>query len=89
MSEIHHPIRDAILVVYGKLSPEKPGPAFMGRFEPARIWPVIFYGDSVEDVVLKAERLRADTIERNEQSYINKVRAAEQARAAKKKERRK
>lgn len=78
-----HPIRKAKLHTFERKDLEKGGVDWIARFHPYSTYPVFFTGKTEDEAVAKAEALRAEAIEKHEQSCINRAKAAA-ARAAKK-----
>lgn len=71
--DIHHPIRDAKIIIYekylGKTDEDK---TYVGWFLPASTYPVIAHGQLPSEVKKKLELIRSEAIEKYEKSYINR-----------------
>lgn len=81
---MQHPIRELEIVSYRRSGQPEIGPEWIARFSPDKGWPILFQGDSQDEVISKAEAFREETIAKNEAAYIKRQEALVKARAAKK-----
>lgn len=79
-----HPMRTAEKKIYKCVDSNE----HIGRFLPAKTYPMIFSGDSAEEVEQKMDAFATECADKNEANYIARsaaIEKARKARAAKKK----
>lgn len=84
MADYSHPIRDLDVTAYQRSEKSGVGPKWLARFYGAQNWPILFQGETEDEVVQKAEIFRSETIAKHEAAFVARQEALAKAREAKK-----
>lgn len=84
-SETEHPIRKAEVHTWGRTNDTGVGCGYIARFYPYAKWPIFFQGESEVCVISEAEKFRAETLDKYEETYLNRMIGVEKARVTREK----
>ncbi|CAB4124747.1 hypothetical protein UFOVP59_44 [uncultured Caudovirales phage] len=76
-----HPMRDISISVYERVQGST-GPMFIAKYEPFKLHPIFFVGNSKEETEQSARQFADDAVEKYEATYLKRVEGLAKARLA-------